>query len=49
MVTQVLECQSCGGVVVSEGEQDIKAWALLPLIPDRAGSLPWDRNCLRIA
>lgn len=49
MVTQVLECQSCGGVVFSEGEQDIKAWALLSLISDRAGSLSWDRNYLRIA
>lgn len=38
MVTQVLECQSCGRVVFSEGEQDIKARALLSLISDRAGT-----------
>ena len=30
MVTQALGCQSCGGVVFSEGEQDIKACVLFP-------------------
>ena len=48
MVTQALGCQSCGGVVSSEGKQDIKAWVLFPWIPGRAGSLPWDRSCLCI-